>query len=101
MTTPLTTHRNLLALAQMLRKVERSRVAVDPDQYRALVAQINQELLQHPQDAAFEALLAGVPELAELWENLQYERAGLCRSPLDAAIGAEQAARAAIARARD
>ncbi|HZY17566.1 MAG TPA: hypothetical protein VFE82_03745 [Ramlibacter sp.] len=99
MNTPLTTHRNLVTLVQVLRKLERSRVPVDPEQYRSLVTHIADELRNHPRDAGLEALLTAVPELAELYENLQYEHAGLCRSPLDAAVGAEQAARDAIAAA--
>lgn len=99
MTTPLTTHRNLVTLVQMLRKLERSRVPVDPEQYRTLVHHISNELRNHPKDAALEMLLASVPELAELYENLQYEHAGLCRSPLEAGVRAEQAARDAIAAA--
>jgi hypothetical protein len=100
MNTPLTTHRNLVALAQVLRRLEHSRRPVDPDQYRALVAQISAQLQDHPRDASLEMLLAAVPELAELYENLQYAHAGLCRSPLEAAVNAEQAARGAIEAAR-
>jgi len=99
MTTPLTTHRNLVTLVQLLRKLERSRVPVDPEQYRSLVAHIEAELQNHPQDAGFDALLAAMPELGELYENLNYAHAGLCRSPLDASVRAEQAARDAIASA--
>ena len=99
MNTPLTAHRNLVTLVQMLRKLERSRVPVDPEQYRSVVTHIQDELRNHPRDLNLEALLAAVPELAELYENLNYELAGLCRSPLDAAVRAEQQAREAIARA--
>jgi hypothetical protein len=100
MTTPLTTHRNLVTLVQVLRKLEHSRVPVDPDQYRALVAQLGAELQNHPKDAGLEALLAAVPELAELYENLNYAHAGLCRSPLEASVRAEQMALEAIDAAR-
>jgi hypothetical protein len=100
MTTPLTTHRNLVALVQVLRKLEHSRVPVDPGQYRSVVARITAELQNHAQDAGLEALLAAAPELAELYENLNYEHAGLCRSPLDAGVRAEKAAREAISAAR-
>jgi hypothetical protein len=99
MTTPLTTHRNLVTLVQVLRKLEHSRVPVDPEQYRSLVAHISTELQNHSKDAGLEALLAAAPELAELYENLNYEHAGLCRSPLDVSVRAEQQARAAIAAA--
>lgn len=100
MTTPLTTHRNLVTLVQVLRKLEHSRVPVNADQYRALVAQIVTELDNHPRDAGLEALLAAVPELAELYENLNYAHAGLCRSPLEASVRAEQMALDAINAAR-
>ncbi|HYD74978.1 hypothetical protein [Ramlibacter sp.] len=99
MNTPLTAHRNLVTLVQVLRKLERSRVPLDPEQYRSVVTRIQDELRNHPRDAGLEALLAAVPELAELYENLNYELAGLCRSPLEVAVGAEQQAREAIARA--
>jgi hypothetical protein len=100
MNTPLTTHRNLVTLAQVLRRLERSSVPVDPEQYRSVVNHITDELRRHPRDAGLDALLAAVPELAELYENLNYELAGLCRSPLEWAVGAEQAARSAIEAAR-
>lgn len=99
MNTPLTTHRNLVTLVQVLRKMERSSVPLDPDQYRAVIGHVTAALREHPRDAALEVLLADTPELAQLYENLHYEHAGLCRSPLEAAVRAEQAARAAIAAA--
>jgi hypothetical protein len=99
MNTPLTTHRNLVTLAQVLRRLERSSVPVDPEQYRSLVHHITAELANHPRDAGLEMLLAAAPELAELYENIQYEHAGLCRSPLEASVSAEKAARAALAKA--
>jgi len=49
---------------------------------------------------ALHALLAVAPATAEIYENLQYAHAGLCRSPLDRATAAEQAAVAAIDHAR-
>jgi hypothetical protein len=53
-----------------------------------------------PHDAELDAVLARVPAAAELYENLNYQHAGLCRSPLDASLAAEAAARAAIDKAR-
>ncbi|KQT09017.1 hypothetical protein ASG30_15990 [Ramlibacter sp. Leaf400] len=83
----------------MLRKMERSSVPLDADQYRSLIAHVTAALREHPRDAALEVLLSDTPELAQLYENLNYEHAGLCRSPLEAAVRAEQAARAALAAA--
>ena len=99
MNTPLTTHRNLVTLVQLLRKLEQSQVPVDPEQYRTVVEHIADDLQQHPADAGLERLLAVAPELAEIYENLQYAHAGLCRSPLEAAVRAEEAAREAFAKA--
>ena len=100
MNTPLTTHRNLVTLVQVLRKMEQSRVAPDPDQYRSVVEHIQAELRNHPVDSSLDTLLERVPELAEIYENLQYAHAGLCRSSLDLAVSAEQAAIKAIHAAR-
>ena len=38
------------------------------------------------------------PTVSELYENLNYAHAGLCRSPLETGLAAEVAARAAISR---
>jgi hypothetical protein len=45
-------------------------------------------------------VLEAFPSVAELYENLNYQHAGLCRSSLDAGLAAEAAARVAIERAR-
>jgi hypothetical protein len=45
------------------------------------------------------ALLDSHPAAAEVYENVNYQYAGLCRSPLDPGLAAEQQARQAIARA--
>lgn len=95
-----TASRNLVMLARMLERLDRSTVAVDPQQYRAVVGQLGEMLLAAPHDAALEAVLQASPATAELYENLQYAHAGLCRSPLDPALQAELAARDAIAAAR-
>jgi hypothetical protein len=40
------------------------------------------------------------PGVAELYENLHYAHAGLCRHPLDSSLSAEQSAQRLIARVR-
>ena len=84
----------------MLERLDRSAVAVDAQQYRDVVEHLAEELRAAQPDAALEAILQASPATAELYENLQYQHAGLCRSPLEAAVRAEQAAREAIAKAR-
>lgn len=92
--------RNLVMLARMLERLDRSGQAADPQQYRQVVSHLGELLLSVPYDAALESVLQASPSTAELYENLQYEHAGLCRSPLEPALDAEIAARGAIERAR-
>lgn len=95
-----TVSKNLVMLARMLERLDRSAVAVDPQQYRGVVEHLGEVLRTTPHDAGLEAVLSASPATAELYENLQYEHAGLCRSPLEPALNAELAARAAIDAAR-
>lgn len=95
-----TVHKNLVMLARMLERLDASGVAVDAQQYLAVVEHLSDELRAAPQDAALHAVLSAFPAAAELYENIQYQHAGLCRSPLDAALRAEIGAREAIAAAR-
>jgi len=94
-----TVHKNLVMLARMLERLDASAIAVDAQQYLTLVRHLAEELRAAPQDAALHAVLSAFPAAAELYENLQYQHAGLCRSPLEAALRAEMSARAAIAAA--
>lgn len=95
-----TVSKNLVLLARMLERLDRSAVAVDPQQYRGVVDALTEMLRTVPDDAALRAVLEASPATAELYENLQYRHAGLCRSPLETALNAELAARAAIDAAR-
>ena len=95
-----TVSKNLVMLARMLERLDRSAVAVDPQQYRGVVEHLADVLRTAPHDAALEAVLEASPATAELYENLQYQHAGLCRSPLEPALNAELAARVAIDAAR-
>jgi ferritin-like metal-binding protein YciE len=95
-----TASKNLVMLARMLERLDRSEEAVDPQQYRGVVQHLSEVLRTVQDDAALETVLSASPATAELYENLQYEHAGLCRSPLEAGLNAELAARAAIDAAR-
>lgn len=99
-TSPVTHSKNLVVLAWKLERLERSPRAVDPEQFRVLIEQLKAELDAAPHDASFDAVLARFPCTAELYENLNYEHAGLCRSNLDAALKGEMQARRAIDAAR-
>jgi hypothetical protein len=86
-------------LAQLLERLERSAVPVGAEQYRSVVLHLVDQFDEVESDDRLRALLDAHPAAAELYENLNYRHAGLCRSPLDAALSAEIQARAAIDRA--
>lgn len=86
-------------LAQLLERLERSTEPVGAEQYRSVVLHLVEEFSDAPSDSDFSALLDAYPSAAELYENLNYRYAGLCRSPLEAALKAELQARQAIDRA--
>ncbi|AKJ28226.1 hypothetical protein [Caldimonas brevitalea] len=83
-------------LARLLERLERSEQRVSADQYRVLVQRLAEALRTAAAEPGLDAVLTACPAAAELYENLQYEHAGLCRSPLDWALSAELQARDAI-----
>lgn len=87
---------SLANLAALLEKLERGGVTPDAGQYRQLVASISAELQRQAAEPALPQLLACFPATAELYENMRYETAGLCLSPLDRSVQTEQAARQAL-----
>lgn len=95
-----TVSKNLVMLARMLERLDRSGEPVDPQQYRGVVEHLTEVLRSVPYDAALEAVLQASPATAELYENMHYQHAGLCRSPLELSLGAEIAARDVIEAAR-
>jgi hypothetical protein len=90
-------HAVILPLAALLQKLEMSGVPVDPAQYRSVVMRLSQVLASIPLDAKIDQILVAYPAAAELYENIQYEHAGLCRSSLDASISSEQQTRRLLA----
>jgi hypothetical protein len=87
-------------LAELLERLERSAQPVGPEQYRSVAARLADALGEVKPGTELGALLDSHPAAAELYENINYQYAGLCRSPLDPALAAEQQARLAIERAR-
>ncbi|WKB52509.1 hypothetical protein [Eleftheria terrae] len=88
----------VVTLARLLERMERSPQAPSPEQYRDVVARLSRALSQLSPPAAVQAVLAAYPATAELYENLNYQHAGLCRSPLEAALNAELRAQEVMAR---
>jgi hypothetical protein len=73
----------------LLERLEHLPRGATPTQYRDVVRRIG-ELLQAAEPGAdFDRLLGALPATTEVWENLQYGNAGLCRSSLDEATQAE------------
>lgn len=99
----LTVPHELLAvarLAQLLQGLEGQGRAADPHQYRLLVDRLGAELREQQGHEALPRLLDHFPAAAEVYENLQYAHAGLCRAPLEASLASELAARELLARVR-
>lgn len=87
-------------LAALLERLENSRVGVGADQYRSVVMHLVDELAVVEPNPSLQALLDAHPAAAQVYENLNYRHAGLCRSPLDLSLAAELQARLVIDKAR-
>jgi len=94
------TLRTTITLAELLQRAESSAHPIGAIQYQRLVrhlARLLDALDGHP---SLDALLKNFPAAAAVYENQRYERAGLCRSPLEASLNSELQARATIDKAR-
>lgn len=87
-------------LAALLERLDNSDVAVGADQYRSVVTHLVHELEAVEPGDALGSLLDTHPAAAQLYENLNYQHAGLCRSSLDFSLKAETQARNVIERVR-
>ena len=92
--------RTAVTLAELLQRVEASTTTIGPAQYRALVLHLGQLLDQLPPGDGLQQLLATFPAAAEVYENLHYGHAGLCRAPLEQSLNSELSARQLIERAQ-
>lgn len=90
----------LAAMALLLEKLEHQPREASPGQYRQVAMQVQQLLAEAVPGPALDQLLQAMPATAQLYENLHYAQAGLCRAPLQPALDAELAAAAALRRAR-
>jgi hypothetical protein len=94
---------SLAAMAGLLERLERvpaNSLSASAEQYRGVARQVSRLLSEAAPDELLHSLLNAAPATAELYENLRYDVAGLCRSPLEMALNAELAAGAAITKAR-
>ncbi|MEY4749914.1 MAG: hypothetical protein RIQ60_2128 [Pseudomonadota bacterium] len=88
----------VLALAQLLERIEHAPSAPDAAQYRTVVERLSRALLADdlPQ-VALGAVLDRYPGAAEVYENLHYAQAGLMRAALDLSISTETQASRTLA----
>jgi hypothetical protein len=86
-------------LAELLERLEHSTQPVAAGQYRSVVMHLIDEFADVEPGLGLRALLDTHPAASELYENVNYQHAGLCRSALDAAMAAESQAKQAISRA--
>ncbi|MDM0049547.1 hypothetical protein [Variovorax sp. J22R115] len=86
-------------LAQLLERLEHSAVPMGAEQYRSVVMHLVEEFRDVEPGAQLGQLLDAYPAAAEVYENMNYQFAGLCRSALDTSLSAELAAKSAIERA--
>jgi hypothetical protein len=83
-------------LAELLERLELSVEPVGAEQYLSVVQHLVNELGDVEPGLALAALLDTHPAAAELYENVNYQHAGLCRSALDTSLDAERRAKQAI-----
>ena len=87
-------------LARRLERLEHGVDGADAEQYSFVVQCLSEALAAVRADAALYALLDDFPAARQLYENLHYERLGLCRSPQPMAQDAARLAGEAIRHAR-
>ncbi len=90
---------NLAAMASLLERLEQQPSSASAEQYRDVARQVSALLVDVEVDEHLHLLLNAAPATAELYENMRYAVAGLCRAPLDEALSAELMATSAIAQA--
>lgn len=92
---------NLIAMAQLLERVDANPTIVGAQQYLNLVSTVKTLLSEDDlPDDALRAVLRACPATALVYENMHYDRSGLSQSPLDAAVASEIAATELIASLR-
>ncbi len=89
----------ILMLARLIDRLDANPAAADPLQYRSVAQSLSHHLSRAAGHPLLNALLDAYPGAAQIYENLNYRHAGLCRSPLEASLSAELQARRVMERA--
>jgi len=87
-------------LAHLLQRLEGSATPVAPEQYKSVAARLSDELSRLTMDDDLRAVLNTFPAAAELYENINYQHAGLVRAPLEASLASEMKAKDVLAKMR-
>lgn len=88
---------NAAVLAGLLQRLE-SRASIDPAAYRQLVGQLAMALDRVEEPSVLDAVLHAFPAAADLYENMRYEHAGLCRADMELSMDTERRAREVLER---
>jgi len=89
----------VITLAYLLECLEAGTAQASAHGYRQLVLRLQDALADDIAADALQAIINAYPATGEVFENLHYARAGLCRSTLALSVSSELAARQVIARA--
>ena len=92
--------RVIRVLAGLLERLERSNEPFDAEQYRSVVKRLADVLANAKSGEDLAALLDAHPGASQIYENINYQYAGLCRSALDRALEAENEVRQLIVRVK-
>jgi len=89
---------SVIALANLMERLDHSPTAVDPQQYQWVAGRLKTALDKDLPNEVLQAVLSAHPGAAEVYENLHYAHSGLSRSPLDRSVSSEQLATQVIGR---
>jgi len=79
----------VIALAHLLECVDAGAAHASAEGYRQLVLRLRAALSEDIPADALQAILGAYPAAGEIFENLHYEHAGLCRATLERSISSE------------
>ena len=91
---------NLIAMTNLLERVDARPALIGAEQYRSLVRLVCSLLEQELPDDVLRTVLRASPAVALLYENLHYDRSGLSQSQLDQAVSSELEMRGLLERVR-
>jgi hypothetical protein len=82
----------LAAMASLLQRLDVTPRSASAQQYRDVAGQVRRLLGEAEPGADLDAVLSAFPAASEVYENQNYQHAGLCRTTLEPALNAELAA---------